>query len=430
MQVTFPYPGFEPLEVPAGNFLGVFAPRETAPVDEDEVIGNGFQHFIDTGPLVDICRRAKKGATGGRVKVTVVIDDNTRPTPVKKILPYLFRHLAKAGIGLEDITLLVGLGTHRRLSPAELIAKVGPDIYGRVKVVQHDYRDEGNLVHLGCTAKGTPVIVNRLAVESDLLLALGSIVPHRVAGFSGGGKMIQPGISSAATTGQTHWLSARVKGEKILGQVENEVRQEIDAVARLAGLDLIINSVLSPDGRVAGLVIGDLVAAHRQGAMLSRRIYGVNIPEQADIVITDSYPADIEMWQAAKGIYSGNLALKPGGIIILVTPCPEGVAVQHPQIEQFGYGSLAEVEALVARGEIEDLTVAAHLVHVGEVIKEKGTGILVSQGINKETAARIGFIPAASPRVALDMALAMKGKDASIIVLRHGGDILPLVGEE
>jgi nickel-dependent lactate racemase len=145
-------------------------------------------------------------------------------------------------------------------------------------------------------------------------------------------------------------------------------------------------------------------------------------------VITDSHPADSNLWQAAKGIYSADLALKPEGILILVTPCPEGVSVEHPQILDIGYRPFAEVESMVKRGEIRDLTLAAHLVHVGRVICEKAIGVLVSSGIDPQTAAKLGFHWAASPQEALTFALKRKGKKASIAVIKNGGEIMPLVG--
>jgi hypothetical protein len=135
----------------------------------------------------------------------------------------------------------------------------------------------------------------------------------------------------------------------------------------------------------------------------------------------------MDLWIAAKGIYAGDLALKEGGILIFVTPCFEGVSPEYPSIITYGYHSRAEVQAMVNRGEITDLALAAHLVHVGEVICRKATGILVSPGIEPEVAQKIGFLPAATPQQALEIALDRMGKHASIAVLKNGGEIMPIL---
>ena len=175
-------------------------------------------------------------------------------------------------------------------------------------------------------------------------------------------------------------------------------------------------------------ICGDPLEAFRLGAQKSIEIYGVPIPEPVDIVITDSYPADTNLWQAAKGVYSADLAIKPDGILILVTPCPEGVCAEHPQILDIGYRPFAAVEAMVKQEEIQDLTLAAHLVHVGRIICEKAIGILVSSGVDPQTSERLGFHWAASPQEALAFALKHKGKKATIAVIKNGGEILPVLG--
>jgi nickel-dependent lactate racemase len=243
-----------------------------------------------------------------------------------------------------------------------------------------------------------------------------------------GGKIIQPGACGAITTGQTHWLSAQFSGTEIIGRIDNPVRREIEAVAKAAGLKFIVNAVLDGKMKIVHCICGDPLEAFRLGARKSMEIFGIPIPEPVDIVITDSHPADLNLWQAAKGIYSADLELKPEGILILVTPCPEGVSVEHPQILDIGYSPFAEVESMVKRGGIRDLTLAAHLAHVGRVICEKAIGVLVSSGIDPQTAAKLGFHWAASPQEALTFALKRKGKKASIAVIKNGGEIMPLVG--
>ena len=269
--------------------------------------------------------------------------------------------------------------------------------------------------------------MNRVVEEVDLIIGIGQIVPHRVTGFSGGGNIVQPGICGEETTGKTHWLSAQFKGREILGKIENPVKQEIERVAEKVGLEWIINTIQDGSGRLVEVVAGDPAQAYRRGAKRSLEVYRAELPQEADIVVADSDPYDSELWVAAKGIYAAELAVKQGGIVILVTPCPEGISPSHPEVLKQGYQTFEEVEQKVRQGKIEKLTAAAHLVHVGRVIKERARGILVSPGISKEETERLGFIHARDPQEALEIAFSLTGRDAKVAVLQRGGEILPVI---
>jgi len=188
------------------------------------------------------------------------------------------------------------------------------------------------LSYLGETERGTPIFVNRLAKEVDCIIGIGQIVPHRVSGFSGGGNIIQPGICGEETTGKTHWLSAQFQGREILGKIENPVKEEIEKVAQKVGLTWIINTIQDVSGRLAKVVAGDLVHAYRAGASRSLEIFQSRLPKETDIVLVDSHPYDSDLWVAAKGIYAAELAVKQGGVVILITLCPEGVSPSHPEV--------------------------------------------------------------------------------------------------
>jgi nickel-dependent lactate racemase len=147
-------------------------------------------------------------------------------------------------------------------------------------------------------------------------------------------------------------------------------------------------------------------------------------------VIADSHPYNSELWLASKGIYASELAVKQGGVVILVSPCPEGVSPSHPEVLEFGYQPFETVDQWVRQGKIKKLTAAAHLVHVGRVIKERAKGIMVSGGISKEQKERLGFIHAENPQEALEIAFSLSGRDSKVAVLQRGGEILPIVQEK
>jgi len=225
------------------------------------------------------------------------------------------------------------------------------------------------------------------------------------------------------TLGETTVIFAAVSGVSLLLSGGRQVHSGY-------GLSFIVNEVLDREERIYRCVCGDPEKAHAAGCEASREIFGVPFPEYADIVITDTFPADSELWQAAKGIYAGDLPLKKGGVLVTVTPCPEGVAQGHPELTDIGYLPFAEAKAMVDRGEIEDLTLAAHIVHVGRIIRDKGRGIMVCPCIGAETSRKLGFAPAATPQEAVDLAFSMTGPGAKVIVLQNGGDLLPILRPE
>lgn len=420
MRVEFPYyEDIPPVDIPDANLIGVFEPPYVKPrASERELIVRAFANPIGYPPI-------REAAVGAR-SALIITDDYTRKTPVRGILEFLLPELEAAGIPHEQTTILVALGTHRPMTDAEMEAKFGRDICRLYDIVNHDWRDEDQLLDCGKTESGIPIRVNRLVEMKEFIFGIGQIVPHRIAGFSGGGKIIQPGICGAETTAETHWRSALYRGREILGIADNPVRREIERVAAGVGLSGIANAVCDADGSVIDIFVGDPVAAHRAGSLLSSAVYGFEFPEPADILIIDSYPMDIELWQGAKALYAGELAVKKDGVAILVSPCPEGVSQTHGLILREGYRPSQETMALVRDGSIRDKIVAAHLVRVGRVIRDNGTGILVSPGIPPEHKERLGFIHASSTQEALDLAFGIKGRGASVMAIHRGGTSLPI----
>jgi nickel-dependent lactate racemase len=159
-------------------------------------------------------------------------------------------------------------------------------------------------------------------------------------------------------------------------------------------------------------------------------VYRSTLPSEADIVIADSHPFDSDLWVASKGIYASELAVKQGGVVILVSPCLAGVSPSHPEVLEAGYHTFQEVDREVRSGRMNKLTVAAHLVHVGRVIKERAKGILVTRGISREDAEKLGLEHADEPQDALEMAMSICGQDAHVAILQRGSEILPVIEEE
>lgn len=415
MKIDFPYDGIAPVEIPDRRLLGVVGPRDMAPpAPPARLIRKALDRPLDSPPL----RRLARGAR----RILILFDDNTRPTPASLIVPHLLEE-----IGPEPaVTFLTAAGTHRPMSEAEKVRKLGAEICRRYPVLDHHWHDPAALQNLGRTASGIPLEVNRLLLEADLVLGVGHVAPHRIAGFGGGSKIVQPGVGGVATTGRTHWLAGTYAGIDLMGVAENPVRAEMDEAADAAGLRAVVNVVLNTRDEMVGCFFGSARAAHRAACRLSAEVFRGEIPGLADVVLVESYPADLDLWQASKGLAAAELAVNPGGAVILVTPCPEGVSGSHPGMIEFGYQPYEMVEGWVRRGEMRDLMVAAELAIGGRVIRDRAHGILVSPGIPPEVIRKLGFDPAAAPQEALEMALHRAGPEAKVLVLRHGGEVLPV----
>lgn len=432
MQIDFPYANIEGIELPDDLIWGVYGPEGFAgsPAGAGAADAEAEQAEatrISAGLSQPLGAPRLSQAAAGAGSVLILCDDNTRQTPADRVLPFILQELSAAGVPESAVSILIAGGTHRVMTQAELQQKLGAKILSRLKVTQH--AEDPQLIDLGVTELGTPLHLNRAVAEAEFVVGLGQIVPHRVAGFSGGAKIVQPGVCGPETTGATHWLSARYDASEILGCVENPVRHELEQVAERAGLSYLVNVVLDSEGGVSQLFAGDFRAAFRAGAEHARSLYRARIPGRSPIVIVESFPADMELWQAAKGIYAADVVVADGGTLILVSPCPEGVSVAHgAEILRHGYAPYDTVAKAVAAGTITDLTVAAHLVHCGGLLARNVEVLLVSPGISAEETEALGYRWAGSVSAAFSGACARAGGCGGVVILRHGGDLLPVLG--
>ncbi len=418
-RIDLPYGGqIVPIDIPSSNLRSVLSPNSVDAVGSlDDEIRRALNEPIDAPYL----REAARGAG----QALIIADDLTRLTPVDRIIPHVLDELNLAGMRDDQITVMIALGTHRPMTEAEIDHRFGKAVRTRVQVINSPWQDPDQMHEMGITEEGTPISIARLAIESDIVIGLGSIVPHHIPGFSAGAKIVQPGISGAATTGATHFLSTRTR-RSYLGSVENVIRHEMENIAERVGLTAVLNTVLNQDGDVVGAVYGDQRTAFRKGVDLSRGVYGVPLREQADIVVASSYPCDIEFWQAHKTLYPADIAVRDGGTIIVLTPCPEGVSVTHQDMLEITALDAAQIETMIDRGEMDDV-VSGGLALAWARIRERADVSLVSGGIPDADARALAFTPFGSVDDALAAALEKHGEDATINVLTHAPDLLPML---
>ena len=406
------------LEIPSENLAEVLTPNRRPPLaDLEGAIEAALDSPIGLPALESLARPGQP--------VLLVSDDNTRATPADRLLPPLVSRLNRAGIPDEKITVLMALGTHRYMTEEELRRKVGPEIFSRLRVVNHLWREAGQLADLGHTSSGTPLQVNRLLVEHEVIIGLGAIVPHHIPGFSGGAKIIQPGVCGPLTTAETHLLSCRGGGDSLLGQVDNPVRRDLDEMAGRVGLTAILNVVLTPEGGPAGIFFGHYQEAFRRGAALAREIYGVPYRVRPDIVVSNAHPCELDFWQAHKSQYPAQMMVKPGGVIILAAPCPEGLSPVHADLADFASLSSQELQARYRKGELTN-GVAVALATAWALVREKASVITFSPGLSDREIQALGHTRAPGLAWAVEEALRRQGPEAKISVLTHGPDLLPI----
>ena len=418
-EIVIPFNGqAQPIRIQDHNLAEVLSPRSIMPVPcLDSEINRALSHPLG---IQSLKRQLKKTD-----RILILCDDNTRKTPARAIIPSLLSHLNAAGIPDNRISCIVALGTHRYMTPQELEDKVGGEVCRRISVFNHEWRNPEALVDLGYSRRGTPILVNRAALEADVLIGIGAVVPHHIPGFSGSSKIVQPGICGAKTTAETHLLACSGGGDSFLGLEDNPVRQDMEDMADRVNLRYVFNAVLNSEGSVVGAFFGERRAAFKQAVGLAREIYGVDYHETPDIVIANSYPCDLDFWQSHKSMYPAQRMIKEGGTIIICTPAPEGVSPVHTDLLNFTNWSSVEIKAAYRRGDLAN-GVATALATAWAMVREKADIITFSPGISPEDKEKLGHTHAPSIARALSEALRRQGQDARITVLTHAPDTLPL----
>ncbi len=403
--------------VPDEHFAELLSPAPSTPLaDLDGAIAAALAAPIGQQPLEEWVRPADR--------VVLVSDDVTRLTPVDRIIPALLARLNAAGVADRQICCLIALGTHRYMTAEELAAKVGPEVAGRIQVVNHEWRNPANLVDLGHSAQGTPLEVNRLVAEAEVVIGIGAIVPHHIAGFSGSSKIIQPGVCGPRTTAETHMLSC-TGGDSLLGIADNPVRRDMDDMAERVGMQMICNVVMDSQGGVVGVFCGAMRAAFAAGIQSAREIYGVPYHEVPDIVLANSCPCDLDFWQSHKSLYPAQRMVRPGGTIIVTTPAPEGISPIHTDLLDYTAWPSEAIKAAYRDGRLKN-GVAAALATAWALAREKASIIMYSPGIPAADKERLGHTHADSIEEAIAEALRRQGPGARLSVLSHAPEMLPI----
>lgn len=285
--------------------------------DGYEIVRTAMENPIDSPRLKELAK--------GKKNCVIIISDHTRPVPSRDILPNMLRELKEGNPNIA-VTLLVATGFHRPTSSKELEEKLGREIMEQCKIVVHDCRDPERNVKIGTLPSGAPCVIDRLAVETELLIAEGFIEPHFFAGFSGGRKSVLPGIADQRTVLGNHcsrFIDSPFARTGILDG--NPIHRDMLAAAEMAKLAFIVNVVIDEDKKTVAAFAGNYLTAHRRGCdyMLD---YFKTAPVRADVVVTSNggAPLDQNIYQCVKGMTAAEACCEEGGVIILCAECADG----------------------------------------------------------------------------------------------------------
>jgi nickel-dependent lactate racemase len=422
MRITLDYgrTGLD-VELPDDRIVGPLAIRPAPPLaDPATAIANALAHPIGTPPLAELAR--------GRRDACILICDVTRPVPNRLILPPLLRTLEEQGIPRDRILILIATGLHRPNEGTELEEMVGPEVVARYRIENHHGKVREEHDYLGETANGVPVWLDRRYVRADLKITTGLIEPHLMAGYSGGRKVICPGIAGLDTVKVWHGPRFLEHPRADCGILDgNPVHEENTRIALMAGCDFIVNVCLDGQRRVTWVGAGHTIEAWQAGVRFVEGVVKVPVPEPLDVVVTScaGYPLDTTWYQAVKGLTGALPIVKQGGTIVLAASLSEGLGspefqrliADNPDLRVFKQRILGKDYFVMDQWQLEELA----------KVVERCRVKVVSHGLPPETLRRCYVEPAATVEQAVADCLAEYGPAARVAVIPKGPYVLPYV---
>ncbi len=400
------------LDIPEpGTRAFVLKPGRAAPPGgEAGMIRSALAHPIDSPLLSEIVSAGQK--------VAIITSDLTRPCPSARLLPPVLDELKLGGVRDTDITVIFGLGTHRPHTPAEQRWLVGGNIYRRVACMDSSLAD---VELIGHTRQGTPVAIFRPALEADVRVCLGVIEYHYFVGYSGGLKAIIPGVCGTSTIQHNHCMMTQ-PGATAATLIGNPVRQDIEEAGELVGAHFILNVILDESKRVVHAVAGHPRKAHRAGCARLDAFGRATIEEPVDIVVVSAggCPKDINLYQAQKALDNARHIIRPGGVILLVAECSEGLG--NPTFEAWMHDP-GGPDAILARIQREFVLGGHKAAAIAMTMKQADVYLVSSLPANLVRS--MGFYPFDDVDEALRTALARAGR--TVAVMPEGGLVLPVL---
>ncbi|NOY78774.1 MAG: nickel-dependent lactate racemase [Calditrichaeota bacterium] len=382
-----------------------------------EMVQYAIEHPLGTPPLQNLL--------SSQSKLCVVLPDKTRDARTDLILPVLLKAIRAAGVPSKQVKFLFANGSHAGMADREKEAILGSEIAETYAFEEHDC-SQSALKYVGTTPRGIPVRVNRLVTDSDFVIVAGTVVHHYFAGFGGGPKMIVPGVAACDTITQNHKMAVLSENSVLHpncrpGHVKgNPVYEDIEDAFQMVNIGFSVQVVLDYNHEIQAAFAGDTLLAHKKCRRIIEKMNRVPIPQTFDCVIVSAggFPKDVNLIQAHKAIYNAFQAVKPGGCMIVLAKCDDGIG-SRTFLQWFDYSGLAEMKRAVMENYALNGNTALSL-------KEKlnqSTMYLISD-LDKSISRRIGFVPVSS----FEEAWAQASRDFnmnSVAVLPFGDVTLP-----
>ena len=416
--------GVQTISLPVEQILYDIEGQAAEPIaDMYAAVKEALANPIGTKPLKEIVKPGEK--------VCLVVSDITRGWIRNDLLlPPLLDVLNSAGVPDEDIFIVIALGTHRGHTPEEDLAVCGEEVVRRVKIYQHECQNDEMLVNVGTTSRGTTMEVNRRVHEADRVVLLGGIVYHLMAGFGGGRKSVMPGVSSYKTVQKNHSLcladnrgggaNPRCASSKL---ALNDMHEDQMECTEFVNPDFLLNVTINPEGQICDIFAGDWREAWLAGTQRVEEIYGIEIEEQADMVIASAggFPKDINLYQGSKTLDNAYFATRQGGVLIGVMECPD--IMEPPDFSDwFKYNSdLLKWEDELRAG----FTIPGFVGYTLALMTREMTVILVSAPENEDFIRRGGFEFAPDIETAYEMGKEKLGEKFTVTLMTHGANTLP-----
>jgi nickel-dependent lactate racemase len=407
------------VELPDDRVVGPLAIRPASPLDNpDEAAAQALQNPIGSRPLAELAR--------GRKNACILVCDITRPVPNRVILPPILRTLHEQGIARRDILILIATGLHRPNEGTELEEMLAPEIVAGYRVENHHGKVKEEHDFLGVTPNGVPVWLDSRYLRADLKITTGLIEPHLMAGYSGGRKVICPGVAGLETVKVWHGPRFLENPRADCGIIEgNPVHEENTRIALMAGCDFIVNVCLDGQRQITWVGAGDMIQAWQGGVRFIEGVVKVPVTEPLDIVITScaGYPLDTTWYQAIKGLTGALPIVKQGGTIIMAASLSEGLGspdfqrllAENPDLKVFKQRILGKDYFVMDQWQLEELA----------KVVERCRVKVVSDGVSPETLRRCFVEPAGTVEQALQDSLAEYGPQTKIAVIPKGPYVLP-----
>jgi len=403
--------------IPTQNFLGLIEPKEKPSVQDARAeIERAIQEPIGSSKLREIVKPEHK--------VAIVVDDATRPAPSYLMVPPLLDELNAAGVKNENITVIFACGTHRAVTNEEAVKLLGRETLERIKTVSHDCKAK-DLVYVGTTQKyGTKVYLNRVFAEADIKILTGDVCFHYYAGYGGGRKSVLPGVSGEETIKNNHAmiLHPNAKTGVLNG---NPIHEDMVEAAKLSKINFILNVVTNSKGEIVKAFAGDLEQAFYEGVKVVDEMYRIQVNRKADIVIVSpgGYPADVNLFQAYKGVDSALEIVKRGGVIVLVAECSEGHGNQVFYDWMIKFNDIKAVEREIKR----NFVLGGHKAYYLLKALQNHQIILVSSMPDYYATNIFKLKTARAVNDALNEAFKTMGKNAKVWAMPYGNFTLPEV---